>query len=238
MILGKKLLAVVPARSGSKGLQGKNVRIFREKPLLQWSVEHGLGSQFVDKVIVSTDSEEIATVARQCGATVPFIRPWELATDTATSIDVLMHSIDFMEKNGDFFDLVVMLEPTSPLRSSKDIDTAVQMLIDDPSAESVVSVSKVESHHPSFLMKKSELNFISPYLENFKILRRQEISPLFFLDGTVYVSWIESLRKRKSFYHDNTLGYEVPKYKSFEIDDFDDFIICEALHKFKFSEKE
>lgn len=238
MIAGKKVLAIVPARAGSKGLPGKNVRPFRGKPLLQWSVEHGLSSRCVDKIVVSTDSEEFADVARKCGAAVPFLRPEFLASDTATSVDVILHAVDFLEERGEFFDILTLLEPTSPLRAPEDIDNALELLLSESEAESVVSVSRTEAHHPAFLMQMMGDKFLKPYLSDFKVIRRQEITPLYFLDGTVYVSRIEALRRRRSFYHERTLGYEVPKYKSFEVDDLDDFIICEALHRVKFPEKE
>lgn len=231
MIENKRVLAIVPARAGSKGLPGKNIRLFCGKPLLQWSVEHGLSSRYVDRVIVSTDSSEFADIARRSGALVPFLRPAHLSSDTAKSADVVLHAVDFLEERGDIFDVLVLLEPTSPLRNPKDIDNAVELLVAEPEAESVVSISRVEAHHPSFLMKKNEAGFIEPYLSDFRVVRRQDITQLFFLDGTVYASLVGSFKARKGFYHAKTLGYEVPKYKSFEIDDLDDFIICEALFR-------
>lgn len=238
MISEKTVLALVPARAGSKGLPGKNIRPFCGKPLLQWSVEHGLSSKYVDKVVVSTDSEEFAEIARKGGAHVPFLRPKSLATDVASSIDVILHGINYLERHGEEFNILVLLEPTSPLRRPDDIDRALERLLSVPEAESVVSVSLTEAHHPAFLMKKRKEGFIVPYLPDFSVVRRQDITPLFFLDGTVYISWTEALKRRRSFYHDRTLGYEVPKYQSFEVDDMDDFIICEALFRAKFSEKE
>jgi CMP-N,N'-diacetyllegionaminic acid synthase len=238
MISGKKVLAVIPAREGSKGLPGKNIRPFRGKPLLLWSVEHGISSRFVDRVIVSTDSEEYAVIVQNSGGCVPCLRPKSLATDTATSVEVVLHAVAFLEAHGDAYDILALLEPTSPLRKPEDIDGALELLLSKPDAESVVSISPTEAHHPAYLMKKMSTGFLQPYLPNFKVIRRQDIQPLHFLDGTVYISWINALRTRKSFYHERTLGYEVPKYQSFEIDDMDDFIICEALHRAKFPEKE
>lgn len=238
MISGKKVLAVIPAREGSKGLPGKNIRLFRGKPLLLWSVEHGMSSRFVDRVIVSTDSEEYAVIVQNSGVDVPYLRPKSLASDTATSVDVILHAVDFLEAHGEAYDILALLEPTSPLRNPKDIDEALELLLSRPEAESVVSISLIEAHHPAYLMEKMATGFLKSYLPNFKVIRRQDIQPLHFLDGTVYISWIDALRARKSFYHEKTLGYEVPKYQSFEIDDMDDFIICEALHRAKFPVKE
>ncbi|TDA65746.1 acylneuraminate cytidylyltransferase family protein [Sulfuricurvum sp. IAE1] len=235
MISDKKVLAVVPARSGSKGLPGKNIRPFCGKPLLQWSVEHGLKAACVDRVVVSTDSEIIADIAMSSGADVPFLRPPELASDTATSVDVVLHAAGYLAEHGDPFDLVVLLEPTSPLREAKDIDSAMNMLFADPQAESIVSVAPVGSQHPSFLMKLDTVGNLTPFAGSFRVLRRQETEPLFFLDGTLYISKLPYLGDKKTFYHDRTMGYVVPKFKSFEIDDIDDFIVCEAVFRERFS---
>ena len=162
MIDNKRVLAIVPARAGSKGLPGKNIRLFCGKPLLQWSVEHGLSSRYVDLVIVTTDSTEFADIARKSGALVPFLRPDHLSSDTASSADVILHAVDFLEERGDIFDVLVLLEPTSPLRSPEDIDKALEMLATEPDAESVVSISRVEAHHPSFLMRRTRPASLSP----------------------------------------------------------------------------
>jgi len=234
MLSENTLLAIVPARAGSKGLPGKNKRIFCGKPLLQWSVENAIASSSVTKVIVSTDSEEIAEIACACGAEVPFLRPENLASDTSTSVDVILHAVDFLEDEGERFSYVVLLEPTSPLRKAEDIDDAFQLLCNYSEAESIVSVSRTEGHHPAFLMKKTASGFLQPFCSSLQPIRRQDISPVFFLDGTLYISRTQALRNKKSFYHELTLGYEVPKYQSFEIDDEDDFIICEALYRYRF----
>ena len=154
--------------------------------------------------MVSTDCKYIARIANQFGCTVPFIRPADLASDTASSVDVIKHAINFYQnKLSRSFDYVVLLEPTSPLRTSDDVDDAIIRLVENLLATSVVGICKTES-------------------QNF--------------EGSVYVSEISTLLEKGSFYHDQTLGYEFPKWKSFEIDDLDDFIIVEALmsHKRRF----
>eukprot|EP00831_Metopus_contortus_P066154 TRINITY_DN59033_c0_g1_i1.p3 TRINITY_DN59033_c0_g1~~TRINITY_DN59033_c0_g1_i1.p3 ORF type:complete len:201 (-),score=47.51 TRINITY_DN59033_c0_g1_i1:21-623(-) len=151
MIAGKRVLALVPARAGSKGLPGKNIKPFCGKPLLLWSVEHGLASSYVDSVVVSTDSREFAEIAKKGGAEVPFIRPEHLASDTAASIDVMLHTVDFLEARGDLYDILVLLEPTSPLRKPEDIDKALEVLCSHPHAESIVAISLTEAQHPVFL---------------------------------------------------------------------------------------
>ncbi len=238
MIEDKKVLALVPARAGSKGLPGKNIRPFCGKPLLQWSVEHGLQARYVDKVIVSTDSEEFAQIARQAGGDVPFIRPAELSSDLSSSIDVILHAVEYLEAHDERYNILALLEPTSPLRRPQDIDGALESLLQNKNAESIVSVSQVEAHHPAFLMRQGKDGFLTPFLSDFEVLRRQDVAPLHFLDGTLYISWVNAIKKRKGFYHEATLGYEMPKYQSFEVDDMDDFIISEALFRAYRSRKE
>ena len=224
------MLAIIPARAGSKGLPRKNILDFCGKPLLAWSIEAALSCNYVDSVLVSTDSEEIATIARNYGADVPFLRPKYLSTDEAGSIEVLMHCIEFMAKKEFFYEYIVLLEPTSPIRYKGDIDRALEMLRLEEGATSIVSVTRVESQHPSFLMKKDSKNFLISY-ENPGIKRRQEISELYHLDGTVYISEVESLCTNKTFYHDKTIGVSFKKWQSFEIDDEIDFYAVECLMK-------
>lgn len=231
MINGKSVIAIIPARSGSKGLPGKNIKELCGKPLIAWSIEAGLGSQYIDEVMVTTDSEEIARIARAFGASVPFIRPTELASDTATSMDVIRHVLNFYEnKLHKVFDYTVLLEPTSPLRTKEDIDNAVAQLLENPQASAVVGICKTESQNPAFLVKKNINNFLVGYGNlDMKILRRQDINDVYFFEGSVYVSDTVTLLTKNTFYHENTLGYEFPKWKSIEIDDLDDFIMVEAL---------
>jgi CMP-N,N'-diacetyllegionaminic acid synthase len=231
MVNGKKVIAIIPARGGSKGLPGKNVRPLCGKPLIAWSIEAGLGSQYIDEVMVTTDCEKISGIAREFGASVPFIRPAELASDTATTIDVIRHVLNFYEnKLNKIFDYTVLLEPTSPLRVKEDIDKAIEQLLGNPEASAVVGVCKTESQNPAFLVKKNKKNFIFGYEDpNMGILRRQDINDVYFFEGSVYVSDTAILLKKNTFYHEKTLGFEFPKWKSLEIDDQDDIIMVEAL---------
>lgn len=227
-----EILFVIPARSGSKGLPGKNIRPIAGKPLIAWSVEaaaQAAASIGNCDVIVSTDSAEIAEVAKQHGASAPFLRPAELANDTAASIDVMLHVLDFMEQSGKQYDYLAMIEPTSPQRDAQDLVGAYNQLKTTTGAESIVGVCRTESCHPLFLTKLNN-GFLEPY-ENktYKVYRRQEINAVYFFEGSMYISRVSSLKKRKSFYHEKTLGYEMPKWKSFEIDDLTDLVIIESL---------
>jgi CMP-N,N'-diacetyllegionaminic acid synthase len=228
-IANARVLGLITARGGSKGLPGKNIRLLCGKPLIEWSISAAKAASCVDRIVVSTDDAAIADVARRAGAEVPFERPSELATDSASSVDVVIHAIDTLAKTDLAFDIVVLLEPTSPLRDSFDIDEAVQRLI-QTGAGAVVSVCRAVSIHPAFMFSLDEKGRLRPYLErNPTGLRRQDIDPIFFLDGTLYASRIDVLKTKRSFYHEDTVAFEVPKWKSLEIDDSDDFIMVEAL---------
>lgn len=225
-----KVLAVVPARSGSKGLPGKNIMPLLGKPLIGWSIEQGLACDYVDEVIVSTDSQEIADVALKFGATIPFLRPADLATDTTSTSDVLVHLIAELELLGKSYDYILLLEPTSPLREVADLNKAFQQLRSTPEASSIVGVSQVESQHPEFCVSLNEKGLLSSK-NNFAVLRRQDINELYYYEGSLYLSEMQAFKEKRNFYHEKTLAYKVPKWKAFEIDDLVDFIIIEALLK-------
>lgn len=231
MINGESVIAIIPARSGSKGLPGKNIRVLCGKPLIAWSIEAGLASKYIDVVVVSTDSQKIASIAREFGASTPFIRPPDLATDEATSFDVIKHTLDYYESElNSSFHYTVLLEPTSPQRDKADIDRAVQELTESSHAKAIVGISKTEVQNPVFLVKiKDDHSLV--WFKNLDIgtMRRQDVEDVYFLEGSIYISETEALLKWKGFYHEETIGCVFPKWKSIEIDDLDDFIMVEAL---------
>lgn len=228
MIDGKTVLAVIPARGGSKGIHKKNITPIAGKPLIAWTIIEAKKSQYIDDLILSSDDPEIIDTAYKYGCAAPFIRPKELAADTSSSMDVVLHAIAFMSTLK-HFDLFMLLEPTSPLRTIEDIDTALEILSSNSNAESIVGVSRVENVHPSFLVRINK-GVIEPYSKSeYGILRRQELETLYFYEGSIYGSYIQSLKNRKSFYHNACLAYEVPRWKSFEVDNPEDLIIIEAL---------
>lgn len=233
MIADRNVLALIPARGGSKGLPRKNVRPLCGRPLVQWSIDTALACKEIDSVVVSTDDEQIAAVAAAAGAEVPFLRPPALSGDAAISIDVVLHALDFLESNGRVFDIVLLLEPTSPLREASDIRLALQRMV-DKGASAIVSVCRAESTHPAFMFRATGQGRLESFTFNSPAgVRRQEIEPLFYLEGTLYASTVESLRDRRSFYHDDTLAYEVAKWKALEIDDIEDFQMVEAIAKYR-----
>jgi len=235
MYKDKKILAVIPARGGSKGLPGKNIKLLNGKPLIAWSIIEAKKSIYIDRTIVSTDSQEIADVAKEFGADVPFLRPDELARDSSSSADALLHAVNFLESQGDKFDFIVLIEPTSPLREVKDIDEPLKQLVDHESAKAVVSICKLESEHPDFAMFLRSNGLTSPFLGEGGIIakRRQDLKDLYFPDGTIYISDIDFLKLRKTVYHEFTLGFPVARYKHFEVDEAMDMVIMESLMKFR-----
>jgi CMP-N,N'-diacetyllegionaminic acid synthase len=230
MIDGKRVLAIVPARKGSKGLPLKNVRPLAGKPLLAWPIAAARASAHVDRVIISTDDQGFADLAVEHGADAPFLRPAELASDTAPSIGFILHAVETLAEAGDVYDYVVLLEPTSPLTEGSDVDAALEQLVAGD-ADAIVGVSKLEATHPAFAVRKADDGGITPYAAaSFgEMPRRQDIEPLFVLDGTLYASTVEALKRERGFCHARTLGYETARHKAHEVDDLVDFICIEAI---------
>jgi len=227
----KRILAVIPARGGSKRLPNKNIKELCGKPLITWSVEAGLKSKYIDKLIVSTDSDEIARVSRKSGADVPFIRPDYLGTDSASSFDVIKHSIEFLGNDGEHFDYLVLLQPTSPLRTTEDIDLSIEELF-RKKANSVTSVCEVD-HSPLWsntLPKSYSMNnFIRKSVRG---KNSQELKTYYRINGAVYVCLIKSLLEEKSFISKSkSFAYIMDKKKSVDIDTELDFIIAETILK-------
>lgn len=239
MYKGKNILGLIPARGGSKGLPRKNIKPLLGKPLIAWTIEQALTSKYLDKVVVSTDDKEIADISKKYGADVPFIRPKELAKDNSMTIDVILHVLNWFEKAGQRFDYLALLEPTSPLREKDDIDKCIELLIDNKVGKSIISVSRFECVHPEFnVIIDRKSGFIKKVngTTKFKILRRQDLTDIYFFDGTIYISEISTLKTIKTFYHEFSIAYVVPRWKSLEIDELSDLICAEALLKFKLNQ--
>jgi len=173
----------------------------------------------------------IAKVAESHGCEIPFIRPKHLARDKSATMDVILHALNFFSNKSIKYDYIVLLEPTSPLRDSDDIDIALNKLDKNrKKADSIVGVSRVESAHPVFDVKINKDGLIEPYIgKTFNVLRRQDIEELYFFEGSVYISDVEVLIRKGSFYHDRTMPYIVPRWKSLEIDEMVDLITAEAI---------
>ena len=231
MIEGNKVLALIPARGGSKGLPGKNIKDLCGMPLLAWPIRAAKESNYIDQVIVSTENKNYADIAKSYGASVPFIRPAKLARDDSTTYLVVEHALNYMKSQNEIYDYMVLLEPTSPLTTSKDIDEALKLLFSKRNlADSVVGVSKVEATHPVFDVRINDKGLIEPYVGNgFNILNRQEIDTLYYFEGSLYISDLAILIREKSFYHNRTLPYIVPRWKAIEIDELVDYVCVEAI---------
>lgn len=234
MINGKSVLAIIPARGGSKGLPQKNILHLCGRPLLGWPIRAAKNSMYIDRVIVSTDDKKIARIAKDQGAEVPFLRPSELALDTSTTISVLEHAIAFTKREGWNYDYCLLLEPTSPLTESADVDEALEKLDSKRNiADSIVGVSKVKATHPDFDVVIDKTGLIKPYLYGgfSKAGRRQDLKELYFFEGSLYLSDTNSLLENNGFYHERTLPYIVPRWKSIEVDEIVDLICIEAIMK-------
>jgi N-acylneuraminate cytidylyltransferase/CMP-N,N'-diacetyllegionaminic acid synthase len=201
-------------------------------PLLGWPIRAAKNSKYVDRVVVSTEDREIAAIADAQGAEVPFIRPLELADDTASSAAVIIHAISKLRESGHAYDYLVLLEPTSPLTEPTDIDGALECLEQNRmKADSIVGVSLLEGTHPAFVVSIHQNGLIQPFLaEDFRGAgRQQDISELYYFEGSLYISDVNVFIEKKAFYHDRTLPYVVPKWKAFEVDDIVDFLCVEAI---------
>ena len=220
------MIAIIPARGGSKGLPGKNIKEMCDKPLIAYTIEAALKSKSIDHVILSTDDEEIAAVAKKYGAEVPFMRPAELASDTAMAVDNYIYTIGRLEKEWNTkIDSFVVLQPTSPLRIAEDIDGADELLI-SRKAESVVTY--VKEAHPIFWHKKiDENNKLEDIFEG-TIANRQELPITYYPNGAVYVFSTEMIRQKK-YYTDKSYAYIMPRERSIDIDFIDDFKYAEFL---------
>jgi N-acylneuraminate cytidylyltransferase/CMP-N,N'-diacetyllegionaminic acid synthase len=229
MLKKELVIALIPARGGSKRLPKKNIRPLLGKPLIVWTIEHARASRYIDRVIVSTDDEEIAKIAQKHGAEVPFMRPKELATDEAKGIDVVLHAIEFLDKQLGKDFVLVCLQPTSPLRTSEDIDKALEEFLKNPKAEAIVSVCECE-HHPLWSgvlpEDRNMKNFLKPDIIN---KNSQELPKYYRLNGAIYIGRASYLRKNKSFFGEKTYAYVMPSFRSVDIDTILDFKFAEFL---------
>ncbi|MDR1236221.1 MAG: acylneuraminate cytidylyltransferase family protein [Holosporaceae bacterium] len=233
MYNNKKILAIIPARGGSKGLPGKNIRDLCGKPLVARTIDQAKNCQYIDKIFVSTDSEEIAKVSSDFGIEVPFLRPKKLAADNSSSVDVVAHVLDELEARGEFFDYMVLLEPTSPLRKKNDIKSAVEAAIENPDTDGVLSLGEVHMEHPS-IVKKLRNGKIESYFQNTgAVARRQDLDTAYFPYGVIYMIKIESFRLTNKIYTSNMTPYIIERWQNYEVDDIWDFICIEAIFREK-----
>lgn len=228
MLEEKRVLCVIPARGGSKGLPGKNIKRLAGKPLIAYTIEQALESRYIDRVIVSTEDDRIGGVSRKFGAEVPFKRPVELAGDDSSVIDVLLHAVGWMERvEGSSFDMLVLLHATTPLRLARDIDACIEMLVEED-ADNVFSVS--ESHrNPYFNMVEIDAGGRVRKVKDGGYATRQAAPKVFDMNASIYVWWTDLLKEKKRTFLDGSRVYKMPKERSVDIDDAVDFLVAEAL---------
>ncbi len=223
----KKIMAVIPARKGSKGIKDKNIKILKGKPLIAYSIEAGLNSKYIDKVIVSTDGEEIANIAKTYGAEVPFLRPKNLSTDTAKTIDAVVHCIDELKKRGEIYDYIVLLQPTQPLRQSWHIDEAIELIF-ERNEDALVSVSEVRDN-PILIRSIDENGYTKNLLKECSTRRRQDFDIYYRVNGAIYINKINESFNKSTSLNDNKLAYIMDSSYDVDIDDLNDFKIAELF---------
>lgn len=223
-----KIIAVIPARAGSKRLPGKNVKMLGEHPLIAWTIRAALQSSGVSDVVVTTDDLQAAEIARRYGATVPGMRPAHLATDTASSVDVVRHVVDEYEARNGPVQGVLLLQPTSPFRRTESIDKAIELFGSSP-ARSVVSVSPA-STHPAWCFKL-QADSMQPFMGWGQVSRRsQDLEPAYTLNGSIYLIAPDVLRKMNGFIFEGTVPMVMADgAESLDIDTIDDWNEAQRL---------
>lgn len=227
------ILGIIPARKDSKGIKGKNIKPLGGKPLIQYTFEAAKLSRKLTRIVLSTDSHEIADMGNKLGIEVPFIRPHKLALDTSRAAEYIIHCLDYFKKRENYIpDIVVLLQPTTPFRSSKDIDVCITRLLKS-NADAVVSVSALPSkYHPAwqlYLDKKSRVFTFTVESWNNLVPNRQMLPTTYIRNGAVYVFKASLFVKTKSIYGKNVLGYIMPEEKSVNIDDMNDWRKAESV---------
>ena len=229
MYKNKRILGIIPARGGSKGIPHKNIMKICDKPLIAYSIEAAKESKYIDYILVSTDDTCIKEVSLRYGAKVPFLRPDEISTDRAKSIDVVLHGIDYLKEHNENFHYVILLQPTSPLRTSDDIDTAIESVI-EANKDSLISVCEC-SENP-ILMRTIENEKLKPVLEfNGDNLRRQELPTFYVFNGAIYINKVDMLQNKKEFVDENTIPFIMDIKRSIDIDNIIDAKIAEMILK-------
>ncbi len=225
-----KILAIIPARGGSKRLPGKNMLELGGKPLIAWTIEEASKSKYISDIIVSTDDEDIARVSEKYGASIPFLRPKELSSDTATTIDAVKHAINYLKENREKeYKYVLLLQPTSPLRIAEDIDNAIELLL-EKQADSVISMCECE-HSPIWSnMLPNDYNLDGFLRNDYKNVRSQDLPTYYRFNGAIYIANINRLLEESVFNFDrDSYAYIMPQDRSVDIDSELDFKICQVL---------
>jgi CMP-N,N'-diacetyllegionaminic acid synthase len=227
-----RILGIIPARGGSKGIPRKNIKMIAEKPLIAWTIESALESHELDRLIISTDDREIANVAKEWGAETPFLRPANISTDTATSFSVVKHTLEWLKNESGYIpDYCMLLQPTSPLRSKEDIRGICDLLREN-SVDAIVSVCE-SPVHPYHIKKILENGTIQNFCEiHSSPLRRQDFPPAVSVNGAIYLNRTSTILDEETFLPENkTYAYVMPIERSLDIDTPWDFHLAELILK-------
>lgn len=222
-------LAIIPARSGSKGLKNKNIKLLDGKPLIAYTIEAALKSEIFTDIIVSTDSKEYKDIAESYGAWVPFLRPKELSEDKTSTNDVIENVLMTLEKMGKIYNNFMILQPTSPLRDEVDIKAAFDLFI-NRHANSVVSMCECE-HSPLLTTQLDDKKRLDGFLSDFNCSRRQDFNKFYRLNGAIYLVNADYFIQYRDFYNNNSYAYIMDLHRSVDIDDINDFNYAEFLIK-------
>jgi len=227
-----KILALIPARGGSKGVPGKNIKLLAGKSLIAYTVEQANASKGIDRLILSTDDESIAKVAKKIGLEVPFMRPKELADDSAKSLDVVVHALDFLEQRGEFYDAVCLLQVTSPYRPKGSIDEAIRLFMKEK-PDSLVSVRKVpDEYNPHWTFEIQNNNRLKISTGEKKIIsRRQELPPAYHRDGAIYIISVSCIKEKNSLLGDDIVAFPIESPKLINIDTMKDWEEAEVFYE-------
>lgn len=229
---GKKILAIIPARGGSKGVPSKNIRVVAGKPLIAWTIKEAKKSEYIDQLILSSEDDEIIAVAKAFGCQAPFVRPMELARDETPGIVPIKHAINFYLNNGVYFDYIICLQCTSPLRMVNDIDGAIELAFKS-NADSVVSVCESE-HSPYWMKKVDERGCVSNFIDDgMKYTRRQDLPKVYRINGAFYMATPALILKTNDWYSKGTKAFIMDNLRSIDIDSEMDFLVVEAILKSK-----
>ena len=228
----KKVLAIIPARAGSKGVKNKNIKSLNGKPLILYTIEEAKKSDQIDKIVVSTDSTEIADLSKIHGVEVPFIRPKKLSSDSSLTYDVVKHCIEYYKSNGEHFDIILLLQPTTPFRTVETINKSVKILKNKSVYTSVVSVVDVEGNHP-FRMKEIKDNFLINYIDQgFENMNpRNELPKVYIRSGAIYAILTKNFYEEQSLVSNLCSPIILDKIETINIDSPLDFEFCEFILK-------
>lgn len=224
------VLGLIPARGGSKGIKHKNIVKLNGTPLIFYTIAAAKKSKFINKIFVSTDDKKISTMVKQQGISVSHLRPKSISKDTSTNLEVIKHTLKLLDKKENFRpDIITYLQPTSPFRTSKMIDTSIKMLINS-NASCILGVKKILNHPYSSFWKKQK--FLKPFKSDFtNYLRRQDLPDLYYPTGSIYTFWRKTLETTDSYYGKRILPYILPEESSIDIDTKFDLFLAESIIK-------